>query len=168
MSSTENKNLAEAVSPAPFGIVHHIGLAVNGVAKAEEAFWGPVLRRFGYTQVRKPTETESGMSLWRQPESGFVITLWETKDGHEGKRHNRWAAGLQHVAFHAQTRKQVDDFGAFLKDLGATVTDEPAERFPGFYSVLADDADGIHVELVAPPGLPLVPWTAAADQDQQQ
>lgn len=141
-------------SPGPFGAVHHVALALNNVPLREEQFWGPLLGFFGYTQKSK--STEGRMSFWHHGAFGQAIVLWETRGDHVGKPHSRWAAGLQHISFHCNTRQQVDDFAALLKKLGAPVTDEPAERgSAAFYSALGDSPDGIHIEATCHTGLPL-------------
>ncbi len=68
-------------------------------------------------------------------------------------RHERYAPGLDHLAFHAESRADVDGLEAALVDAGYTVA-EPAREYdytPGYYAVAFDDPSGIRLEVVHEP-----------------
>ena len=70
--------------------------------------------------------------------------------------HDRYAPGLHHIAFSADSREAVDTFHHFLRADGITVLDPPAEYDyrPGYYAVFFADPDGLKLELVHTPS-----WT---------
>jgi len=58
-------------------------------------------------------------------------------------------AGLHHFCFSLESREDVDALAILAKDLGAKVVREPASQddwFPGMYSCLFEDPDGIRIE----------------------
>jgi catechol 2,3-dioxygenase-like lactoylglutathione lyase family enzyme len=59
--------------------------------------------------------------------------------------------GLHHVAWHADSRIDVDNLHRLLIEIGATVLDPPAD-YPaygkGYYAVFFADPDGIKLEFV--------------------
>ncbi len=70
---------------------------------------------------------------------------------HAGRPHDRYAPGLHHLAWRAETREDVDRFHALLQEIGATILDAPAD-YPqynsgnGYYAVFFTDADGLKLE----------------------
>jgi catechol 2,3-dioxygenase-like lactoylglutathione lyase family enzyme len=62
----------------------------------------------------------------------------------------RRRVGLNHLAFHASSREQVDSVTQLLRERGARILYE--DRHPhagGGHAVFFEDPDGIKVELVA-------------------
>jgi len=71
---------------------------------------------------------------------------------HEKYHQNK--VGLHHVCFRAKKREDVDQVFDFLKSNGAKII-HPPEEGPwarGYYSVLFEDPDGIHLEVNFVPG----------------
>ena len=71
--------------------------------------------------------------------------------------HDRYAAGLHHLAFAAPTRAAVDAVHARLVELGVRVLDAPADYpqyAPGYYAVFFADPDGLKLEYVFTPSWP--------------
>lgn len=68
-------------------------------------------------------------------------------------RHERYSPGIDHLAFHADSRADVDDLYAKLIDAGHPVVDPPAEYdySPGYYALALDDPSGIRLEVVHDP-----------------
>jgi catechol 2,3-dioxygenase-like lactoylglutathione lyase family enzyme len=68
--------------------------------------------------------------------------------------HDRYARGLHHLAWSADSREQVDAFHRLLVEQGATIL-EPPQAFlqysPGYYAVFFEDPDGIKLELAHTP-----------------
>ena len=65
--------------------------------------------------------------------------------------HDRYAPGLHHVAWHADSRGDVDNLHRLLIEIGATVLDPPADcptYGDGYYAVFFADPDGIKLEFV--------------------
>jgi len=59
-----------------------------------------------------------------------------------------------HVAFVARSREDVDRLHDLLRQIGATIIQDPQEGTwaPGYYSVLFEDPDGIRLEANFVPG----------------
>ena len=71
--------------------------------------------------------------------------------------HDRYSAGLHHLAFTAPSRAAVDALHQRLLDLGVDVLDAPAEYpqyAPGYYAVFFADPDGMKLEYVFTPQWP--------------
>jgi catechol 2,3-dioxygenase-like lactoylglutathione lyase family enzyme len=85
---------------------------------------------------------------WAGPQSS--VTLRPAKLEPAAKVHDRTAPGLNHIAFNAATRAEVEAMHELLKKIEATVLDPPSEYpyFPGYYAVYFSDPDGIKIELV--------------------
>jgi catechol 2,3-dioxygenase-like lactoylglutathione lyase family enzyme len=60
---------------------------------------------------------------------------------------------IDHLAFHAENRADVDGVYGLLVEAGYEVADLPAEydSTPGDYAVAFDDPDGIRLEVVHEP-----------------
>ena len=69
--------------------------------------------------------------------------------------HDRYALGLHHLAFEADSRAQVDERADWLRAQGAELESEPQEYtyIPGYYAVFFYDPDGLKLEIVHVPGL---------------
>ena len=74
---------------------------------------------------------------------------------HSARSHDRYSAGLHHLAFHAADRADVDRAHLVMKEKGATILDAPAD-YPqygaGYYAVFVADPDGLKLEVVHLPG----------------
>ena len=85
----------------------------------------------------------------------FTIALKTAQPQNRFVKHNRYAPGLHHFAFHLDSENDVDQFYHFLLGFGATILDPPAEYSytPGYYAVFFADPDGIKLEVVYEPKL---------------
>jgi catechol 2,3-dioxygenase-like lactoylglutathione lyase family enzyme len=85
----------------------------------------------------------------------FTIALQPAKPESASRPHDRYAPGLHHLAFHADSRADVDRFYRLLQEMQATILDEPAEYdyTPGYYAVFFADPDGLKLEVVHEPEL---------------
>ena len=83
------------------------------------------------------------------------MALKATTSTKDNLRADRSRCGVHHLAFHADSREDVDAFHDFLVQLGATVLDPPAEYdyTPGYYAVFFEDPDGLKLEVVYEPEL---------------
>jgi glyoxylase I family protein len=135
------------------GSLSHLDLTVTDL-KSSVAFYDPVLGRLGY---RRLDEVGAGAPCWGISDAGggfFTIALKPARPG-SGTAHDRYAPGLHHLAFHADSREDVDAFHGFLLDIGAAILDPPAEYSytPGYYAVFFADPNGIKLEVVFEPQL---------------
>jgi catechol 2,3-dioxygenase-like lactoylglutathione lyase family enzyme len=85
---------------------------------------------------------------WAGPNGS--VTLRPAKGESAGTAHDRNAPGLNHVAFNAANREEVEHFHQLLKEIGARILDAPADYpyFPGYYAVYFTDPDGLKFEYV--------------------
>jgi glyoxylase I family protein len=127
------------------GSMNHLGITVSDLAASTERFYRPLLVFLGYRLVEELPE----MSLWLSP-GGAAINLWQAKSEFRGRAVERYAPGLHHFAFNADSRQRVDDCHDLLRESGITVLDPPADYdyVPGYYALFFADPDGLKFELV--------------------
>ncbi len=67
--------------------------------------------------------------------------------------HERYSPGIDHLAFHAESRVDVDALFKALVEAGVEVAEPPREYdySPGYYAVAFDDPDGVRLEVVHDP-----------------
>lgn len=135
------------------GLVSHVDLTVTDVARSER-FYDRVLGHLGFRRL----EGSPDPCWWMRYASGVAwgIALQAARPESRGKAHDRYAPGLHHLAFHAESRADVDATHALLVSMGARVLDPPAEYAgpaysPGYYAVFFADPDGLKLEVVHEP-----------------
>ncbi len=129
------------------GQLHHVELYVSDLKKSKE-FWGWFLGLLGYKQY---SEWDEGVSYRL---GATYLCFVQTVDKHLARGYHRCATGLNHLAFHAASREQVDWFADLVKKRGMTILYE--DRYPfasgeDYYALFFEDPDRIKVEVVAPP-----------------
>jgi catechol 2,3-dioxygenase-like lactoylglutathione lyase family enzyme len=130
----------------PSGLLHHVEIYVSDLRTSTE-FWDWLLTELGYARFQ---EWEQGIS-WKRRDTYLVFV--QTAPEHLDVPYHRGRTGLNHLAFHARSRRQVDDITSELPRRGATIlyNDEHPRNDPGVpYAVYFEDPDRIKVELVAP------------------
>ena len=133
------------------GGINHVALTASDLARSAK-FYDKVLDLMDYARVEVPEATQQAMRTrllaWASP-SGSV-TLRPAKGSSADKGHDRDAPGLNHLAFDAESRADVDRMHELLVTMSARVLDPPAEYpyFPGYYAVYFCDPDGIKIEFV--------------------
>jgi glyoxylase I family protein len=132
------------------GLLNHIDLTVSDLA-VSSSFYDLILGRLGYL---RSTQYEGDVPCWEISSSGFSFSLG-LHLARSDAAHNRYAAGLHHLAFHLTSRAEVDSFYAFLCQERVAVLDPPAvyDYTPGYYAVFFADPDGMKLELVHEPRL---------------
>lgn len=126
------------------GLIHHLDLTVQDLA-ASATFYGALLGFLGYRRVRD----EPGGIDWdlRSARRLCSIGLKPART----QTHDRYSCGLHHLAWHAESRADVDRLHDLLLDLGAMILDAPAD-YPsygtGYYAVFFADPDGMKLEFV--------------------
>lgn len=127
------------------GTLHHVEIYVSNLEQSRE-FWGWLLEKLGYT-------------LFQEWPEGFSYLLGETylvfvqtEDRFLEPAYHRCRTGLNHLAFHLDSSKEVDEYTAGLKAKGIRILYE--ERHPyaggkGYYAVFFEAPDRMKVELVA-------------------
>jgi catechol 2,3-dioxygenase-like lactoylglutathione lyase family enzyme len=128
------------------GYLHHIELYVSNLKRSID-FWGWFLDELGYEPFQ---EWESGRS-WRMGEMYMVFVQAETR--FLDIPYHRGRVGLNHLAFHAASRQQVDEIARKLRGRGVTILYADKHPFAGgkdHYALYFEDPDRMKVELVAP------------------
>ncbi|WP_174613718.1 VOC family protein [Virgibacillus ihumii] len=128
------------------GLLHHIEIYVSDLKRSLD-FWSWYLEELGYRSFQ---EWESGQS-WKIGDTYIVFV--QTEERFLDVPYHRSGVGLNHLAFHADSRQHVDDMTKKLKDRGMNILYENQHPFAGgedHYAVYFEDPDRIKVELVAP------------------
>jgi catechol 2,3-dioxygenase-like lactoylglutathione lyase family enzyme len=129
------------------GHVHHVDLAVRDL-DVSVPYYDLVLTHLGY---RRTDQYAGDAPCWvHSSRIAFGIALHPARSS---APHDRYAAGLHHLAFHAASREEVDAMCAFLRRNDVQIRDEPAEYdyTPGYYAVFFADPDGMKLEVVYEP-----------------
>jgi catechol 2,3-dioxygenase-like lactoylglutathione lyase family enzyme len=130
----------------PSGLLHHVELYVTDLQKST-AFWDWFLTELGYIRFQ---EWERGVS-WKRRDT--YIVLVQTEPDYRDVPYHRKRTGLNHLAFHARSRRQVDDLAREIRHRGMTILYEnsfPNSGGPNHYALYFEDPDRIKIELVAP------------------
>ena len=125
------------------GMLHHLELYVRNLERSAE-FWAWLLSQFGY---REHQRWNSGISWILGP---TYIVLVQVDEEHQSPPYHRKRIGLNHLAFHAKDRAQVDTLAAELQQHGAQLLyNSPIEHENGQYALYVEDPDRIKVEIVS-------------------
>ena len=128
------------------GLIHHIEIYVSNL-KSSTIFWGWFLEELGYESFQS---WEGGQS-WKLEETYIVFV--QAEERYMDIPYHRCRVGLNHLAFHANSRQQVDEMTIKLERKGVKVLYTDKHPFAGgekHYAVYFEDPDRIKVELVAP------------------
>lgn len=126
------------------GALHHVELWVPDLARALGE-WGWLLRDLGYDLFQ---DWPAGRS-WSLGGTYLVV---EQSPASTADRHERLRPGLNHLAFHAGTRDQLDDLMARAPGHGWRPLFEERYPFAGgpqHYAGYLENSDGFEVELAA-------------------
>lgn len=128
------------------GLIHHIEINVSKL-EASINFWGWFLEELGYRPFQEWNQGKS----WRLGDTYIVFV--QTKEKYLDVPYHRSCTGLNHLAFHANSREEVDQFTRRLEERGVTILYRDRHPFAGgdaYYAVYFEDPDRIKVELAAP------------------
>ncbi|WP_049925588.1 VOC family protein [Halopiger goleimassiliensis] len=135
--------MEDHADPDAAGRIHHLELYASAFETAV-AFWDWLLGELGY---ERKDEWEGGRS-WRNGPTYVVLCRAENANHPFDRR----ASGLNHVAFHAGSREQVDRITDGVRDRAdASVLYEDRHPYAGgYYALYCEDPEGIKVEVVGP------------------
>lgn len=132
-------------------------MEINGVAhvfitagdfEASRAFYRQLLPFLGLKPVMDAANTYYCVG----GRTGFGVRAPAPE--HQGERFVQNRVGLHHVCFRVREREEVDEVHDFLVSIGGTIVHPPKDDdwAPGYYSVLAEDPDGVRLEINYVPG----------------
>ncbi|MBN1551667.1 GNAT family N-acetyltransferase [bacterium] len=130
--------------PSFAGPLHHIELNVTDLDRSGK-FWGWLLEKLGYSTHQK---SDSGIS-WKFGHT--YVSLTQTDRVND--KLSCSSPGLNHLAFHATSRKHVDEFCELLKKKNVPLLDKQHQLHEvnnDRYSIYFRDPDNITIEIVAP------------------
>ena len=126
------------------GLLHHVELWVPDLARARRE-WGWLLGRLGYEPFQDWPDGRS----WRLGQTYLVV---EQSPALTAAGHDRLRPGLNHLAFHAGNRADVDALAGEAPANGWTLLfadRHPYAGGPGHYAAYLASTDAFEVELVA-------------------
>jgi glyoxylase I family protein len=131
--------------------VHHVDLVVSSIERSLP-FYSALLGPLGFHTVSE-VEGERGETIWYIGGPGSTIGLRQAQS--ESGSVDRYRVGLHHIAFEADSRREVDERAAWVRAQGLELESEPQEYayLPGYYAVFFYDPDGLKLEIVHVPGL---------------
>ncbi|WP_231184272.1 VOC family protein [Haladaptatus sp. DYF46] len=140
--------MTDASSPdsSPTGLLHHVELYASDF-DASKSFWGWLLTELGYDVYQ---DWDGGRS-WKRADTYIVLVQADEKFTNEP--YHRRRPGLNHLAFHAESRDHVEELTQKLRSRNVPILYEDDHPFAGgddHYAVYFEDPERIKVELVAP------------------
>ncbi len=130
--------------PPPTGAIHHVELWVPNLDKAI-ASWGWLLTALGY----RIFQDWPGGRSWQAGDAYIVV---EQSPARTASRHDRCRPGLNHLAFHVETRALLDELTREAQLHGWNLMFADQHPFAGgsqHYAAYLENSDGYEVELVA-------------------
>ena len=127
------------------GQLHHVELYASDIDTSID-FWDWLLGDLGY---EPKNEWDGGRSWINGP---TYVVLVEAEPDHRDHPFDRRAPGLNHLAFHAASREQVDELTEEVRERDdARVLFEDRHPYAGgYYALYCEDPEGIKVEVVGP------------------
>jgi catechol 2,3-dioxygenase-like lactoylglutathione lyase family enzyme len=136
------------------GALSHLDFTITDPARSVP-FYEAVLSLLGYRRapVEAVTTARACWYIEDPQQSMFSIALEPAPGVGKQQPHNQHAPGLHHVAFHVDSRAEVDSLSTQLVAIGADILAPPAEYpyTPGYYAVSCRDPDGLVLEFVYEP-----------------
>ena len=144
------------------GPLSHIDLSTSDPSRSIP-FYAAFFGALGYRRFETELEGFAGDAPTRaawfvEYPSGahFGIEVRPAAGENRRRAHDRYAPGLHHLAFHAESRARVERVHDAMVELGATILDPPVEYggeaySPGYFAVFVADPDGVKLEVVFEP-----------------
>jgi catechol 2,3-dioxygenase-like lactoylglutathione lyase family enzyme len=127
------------------GLLHHVEIYVDDL-EATKAFWGWFLERLGYARYQ---EWDEGISYQK---GDTYLVFVQTEEKYRTPAYHRCHSGLNHLAFHAESREMVDKITAELRERGVKILYEDQHPYASgedAYAVYFEDPMRMKVELCA-------------------
>jgi catechol 2,3-dioxygenase-like lactoylglutathione lyase family enzyme len=132
--------------------VDHLDLVVADLERSLD-FYNGLLEPLGFTRNSEIAGERGERVVYIGGTGGASVSLRERQSDAHATPYDRYAVGIHHLAFVADSRERVDERAAWLRRRGAKIESEPAEYdyTPGYYAVFFYDPDGIKLEIVHRP-----------------
>ena len=129
--------------------VDHLDLVVADLERSLE-FYNGLLEPLGFTRNAEIEVERGERVVYIGGTGGASVSLRERQSDAHPTPYDRYAVGIHHLAFIAESREQVDERAEWLRERGAEIESEPAEfdYTPDYYAVFFYDPDGIKLEIV--------------------
>jgi len=127
-------------------MLHHVEMNVSDLHKAR-VFYDFLLSKLGYKLYQ---EWEKGFSYLH---GHTYLVFVQTEEKHTGTSFHRGRTGLNHLAFHGESREQIDSLTKELEERGVPILYKDRHPYAGgkdYYAVFFEDPDRIKLEIVAP------------------
>ena len=128
-------------------MLSHVELYVSDLERSI-AFWTPFMALLGYEAER----WANGVTYVAGEHDPYV-SLLQVPDEHAAAGYHRRRVGLNHLAFRADSRAQVNAVRAWVRTAGHPLLYDDRYPFatgPGYYAMFCEDPDRIKIEVVAP------------------
>ena len=129
--------------------VDHLDLVVSSLERSLPLY-RELLEPLGYTRAAEIVGERGERVVYLIGEGLVAVSVREAQSP---GAYDRYAVGLHHVAFQAQSREVVDGRLAWAREQGLEIENEPQEwpYRPGYYAGFFHDPDGIKLEIVHVP-----------------
>ncbi|MEG6591123.1 MULTISPECIES: VOC family protein [Paenibacillus] len=127
-------------------MIHHVEINVSDL-QTSRAFWDWIFQELGYSVYQ---DWDQGVS-WRSGTTYLVFV--QTEANYLDIPYHRKRVGLNHLAFQANSKEQVDRMTKHLEERGVPILYKDRHPYaggPGHYAVFFEAPDRIKVEIVAP------------------
>ncbi len=145
------------------GPLSHIDLSV-GNPDVSIPFYAAFFEALGFKRFQSDDLAFAGdaprRAAWfirTEGSSFFGVEVRPAATENRERRHDRYAPGLHHLAFHAESREVVDRVHERMVAIGGRVLDPPTDYSgqkgygDGYYAVFFADPDGVKLEAVFEP-----------------
>jgi len=133
--------------------IDHLDLVVTSLDRSLDFYRG-LLLPLGYVRVSEIVGERGERVVYLGRIGGMgSVSLREAQSDAHPVPYDRYAIGLHHLAFSANSRDAVDERAAWLREQGAEIESGPREYdyTPGYYALFFYDPDQIKLELVHRP-----------------
>lgn len=145
------------------GPLTHVDLSISDPDRTIP-FYAALFGALGYRRLdishpdfRGPRPRRAAWQVRLDSGASFGIEVRPSSGPNRDRRHDRYAPGMHHMAFHAEDARDVDHVHEVMLAAGATVLDAPADYTgqrgysAGYYAAFYADPDGIKIEVAHTP-----------------
>jgi glyoxylase I family protein len=130
--------------------VHHLDLVVSSLERSLPLY-RELLAPLGYTRTGTIVGERGEEVVYLTGPDVVPVSLREAHSA--SQPYDRYALGLHHLAFEADSRELVDERLEWASEVGLEIENEPQEwpYIPGYYAGFFHDPDGLKLEIVYVP-----------------